>query len=567
MLTAATWMEALAHPSFCRAGSWPGLEYRFASGASDTMDSARAGLAQDAMTTPEDRPGPPVPPCRASRRDWISLAVLVLPCLVYAMDLTVLNLALPRISETLRPSAAQLLWIVDIYGFFVAGFLITMGNAGDRFGRRRVLLIGAAAFALASILAALATDAATLILARAVLGIAGATIAPSTLSLIRNLFHDPGQRQFAIGLWITAFSVGGAIGPVVGGVILEYRDWHAIFLLAVPVMIGVLILGPLLLPEYRDTGAEPIDLPSVLLSLLAILLTVYGLKQIAEAGPTAVAIAVTLTGIVLGMVFVRRQRRLTQPLLDLALFERPAFRAAIVAYALSGLAMMGIYILITQYLQLVLSLAPLQTGLVIVPWSLGFVIGSLAAPALARRMGTAVAIVRCLVLAAAGFLVLILVGSGHGVPVVVLGISLMSLGLGPVMTLVNEIILTAAPAERAGAASAVSETCAELSAALGIALLGSLGMALYRQGLGPAVLALLPADSRDAAIATPGATWMAAARLPAVAAGQLLDEARRVFTFALRINAVIGAIIVLYAALRVARLAGTARRPVDQDRD
>ena len=511
------------------------------------------------MTTTEDLRDAVVP-SRASRRDWISLAVLALPCLVYAMDLTVLNLALPRISEAMRPSAAELLWIVDVYGFFVAGFLITMGNVGDRFGRRRVLLVGAAAFALASIVAALAADATTLILARALLGIAGATVAPSTLSLIRNIFHDAGQRQFAIGIWITAFSVGGAIGPVVGGVILEYWDWHAIFLLAVPVMVGVLVLGPLLLPEYHDRSAEPIDLPSVLLSLLAILLTIYGLKRIAEevaeGRPGFAAVAVLLLGVALGVVFIRRQRRLRQPLLDLALFERPTFRAAIAAYALSGLAMMGVYILITQHLQLVLSLTPLQTGLAILPWSVGFVVGSLGAPALARRMPVTVAIVRCLVLAAAGFIAIVFVGTEQGVAAVVVGTLLMSLGLAPVVTLVNEVILTSAPPERAGAASAVSETSAELSAALGIALLGSLGMALYRLGLDPAVVALLPAESRDAAFATLGATWMAAAELPSLAAERLLTEARSAFTFALRVNAVIGAMIVLYAAWRVARILG-----------
>ena len=377
--------------------------------------------------------------------------------MVYAMDLTVLNLALPQISEDLRPSASELLWIVDIYGFFVAGFLITMGNIGDRYGRRRVLLVGAAAFGLASIVAAMAIDAKTLILARALLGIAGATVAPSTLSLIRNIFHDTSQRQFAIGIWITAFSVGGAIGPVVGGVILEYWDWQAIFLLAVPVMVGVLMLGPLLLPEYRDGSAEPIDLPSVLLSLLAILLTIYGLKRIAEevaeSRPGLAAVMVLLLGVALGVVFIRRQRRLRQPLLDLALFERPAFRAGIAAYALSGLAMMGVYILITQHLQLVLSLTPLQTGLAILPWSVGFVIGSLGAPALARRMPVAVAIVRCLVLAAVGFVVIVFVGTEQGVAVVVIGTLLMSLGLAPVVTLVNEVILTSAPPERATVAA------------------------------------------------------------------------------------------------------------------
>ena len=493
-------------------------------------------------------------PSRASPRDWISLAVLALPCMVYAMDLTVLNLALPQISEDLRPSASELLWIVDIYGFFVAGFLITMGNVGDRYGRRRILLAGAAAFTLASVVAAFAADTKTLIAMRALLGIAGATVAPSTLSLIRNIFHEPGQRQLAIGIWITAFSVGSAIGPVVGGVVLQYGDWPLIFLVAVPVMLALLVLGPFLLPEYRDPAARPIDLPSVLLSLTATLTITFGLKQLAEAGVTLAALMVLLAGLGLGTTFLRRQRRLDHPLLDLTLFEQPRFRAAIAAYALGGMAMMGLYILITQYLQLVLGLTPLQTGLALLPWSLGFVIGSLGAPALARRMSLVTAMVRCLLVAAAGFIVIAFIGVEHGVLVVVVATSIMSLGLAPVFTLGNEIILTAAPPERAGAASAVSETSGELSAALGIALLGSLGLAVYRLGLDPALLAGLPEATRLEAFATLGATWLTSQDLPGGAGMLLFDQARLAFTWAVRVNALIGAALLLFASFLAARL-------------
>ena len=195
------------------------------------------------------------PPAKATRREWFGLAVIALPCLVYAMDLTVLNLAVPALSRALVPSASQLLWIIDIYGFFVAGFLITMGTLGDRIGRRRLLLIGAAFFAVASVLAAFARTPTELIVLRALLGIAGATLAPSTLSLIRNMFHDETQRQFAIGVWITAFSVGSAIGPLVGGWLLEHFWWGSVFLIAVPVMVLLLVLGPVLLPEFRDEHA------------------------------------------------------------------------------------------------------------------------------------------------------------------------------------------------------------------------------------------------------------------------------------------------------------------------
>lgn len=496
---------------------------------------------------------PPTPPPKASRRDWISLAVLALPCMVYAMDLTVLNLALPRISEDLKPTTSQLLWIVDIYGFFVAAFLITMGNIGDRFGRRRVLLVGAAAFTLASIIAAFAKDATTLIVMRAVLGIAGATLAPSTLSLIRNIFHDPGQRQLAIGLWITAFSVGSTLGPLVGGVVLAFFDWGAIFLVAVPVMVALLVLGPWLLPEYRDPAARPIDAASVGLSLAATLVTIHGIKALAEDGLAWRAVVEVAAGLALVAVFLARQRRLDHPLLDTALFGQPRFAAAVATYGLACLAMIGVYLFVTQYLQLVLGLTPLQTGIAIVPGSLVFVVGSLAAPRLAARYGVVTVIVRGLLVAGLGLALVALARPDQGIAAVIAGTAIMGLGMAPVFTLGNDIILTAAPPERAGAASALSETSAEFSSALGIAVVGSLGMAAYRLGLSPDLLAHLAPAARAEALATVSATFAAAAQLPAAEQAAIVDAARTAFTSALRVAALAGALIVVVTAAVVGR--------------
>lgn len=493
---------------------------------------------------------------KATRRDWIGLAVLALPCMVYAMDLTVLNLALPRISEELRPSAAEQLWIVDIYGFLVAGFLITMGNLGDRIGRRKLLLIGAAAFALASAVAAFASDARTLIVMRALLGIAGATLAPSTLSLIRNMFHDGTQRQFAIGVWIASFSVGGVIGPLVGGLVLEFAHWGAIFLVAVPVMVGLLVLGPFLLPEYRDPAADGarLDLASVLLSLVAVLATIYGLKTIAEHGLAPDGLAATAAGLGVGALFVRRQRRLADPLLDLKLLRQPRFAAAIAAYGLSCLAMFGVYILITQYFQLVLALSPLQAGLATVPWSAAFVAGSLLAPRLARRMPAVSVLVWGLAGAALGFVLMVFASTPWGLAAVVLGTVVMGLGMAPVFTLGNEMILTAAPPERAGAASAVSETSSEFSGALGIALFGSLGTAIYRFGFDGGLALGVPAAAAGEAAATLGGAVALADTLPAPFDAQLLAHARAAFVLALQIVAAIGAAIMLGASVLAARM-------------
>src|SRR5262245_36548319 len=245
---------------------------------------------------------------KAGRREWLGLAVIALPCLLYSMDLTVLNLALPRLSAELRPTSAQLLWIVDIYGFVLAGMLITMGALGDRIGRRRLLLIGAAAFGAGSVLAAFSTSPAMLIATRALRGLAGATLAPSTLSLIRNMFLDEHQRTVAISVWVSSYSLGAAVGPFVGGFLLQYFWWGSVFLIGVPVMVALLVLGPLVLPEFKDPEAARMDVASAALSLVSVVSVIYGLKQIAEDGPGWWPVMTIAAGAAVGAAFVRRQQ-------------------------------------------------------------------------------------------------------------------------------------------------------------------------------------------------------------------------------------------------------------------
>jgi MFS transporter, DHA2 family, multidrug resistance protein len=488
---------------------------------------------------------------KATRREWIGLAVIALPCLVYAMDLTVLNLALPTISAALRPSSSQLLWIVDIYGFFVAGFLITMGTLGDRIGRRRLLMIGAAAFGLASIVAAFSSSAEMLIAMRALLGIAGATLAPSTMSLIRNMFHDERERQFAIGVWIASFSLGGAIGPLAGGLLLQFFWWGAVFLVAVPVMLLLLLLGPKLLPEYRDPDAGALDLSSVALSLLAVLMTVYGLKQIAENGLAWTPLLLVIAGFGIGICFVRRQGRLDYPLIDLKLFRRAKFSAAMASYGLSCLAMFGVYIFVAQYLQLVAGLSPLHAGLATVPWALGFIAGSLLAPRAARRFTSVAILAAGLLVAALGFGSLTMVGGNYGLTVLILGTVVMSLGLAPVFTIGNDMIISAAPPERAGAASAIAETASEFCGAFGIALFGSIGTAIYRAGLHAAMPPAIPPDAANAAMTTLGAAVQSAQALPASVGDALLATARVAFVDAMQWVVILAALVVIGAGILV----------------
>lgn len=499
----------------------------------------------------------PAAPAHAGRREWLGLAVIALPCMLYSMDLTVLNLALPAISRALRPSAAELLWIVDIYGFMVAGMLVTMGTLGDRIGRRRLLLIGAAAFGVASVLAAWSTSAAMLIATRAVLGIAGATVAPSTLSLIRHMFRDARQRSFAIGIWVSSYSVGAAIGPVLGGLLLGHWWWGSVFLIGVPVMLLLLAVGPVLLPEYRDPDVGRLDPVSALLSLAAVLATIYGVKRIAEAGPALLPLVVMAAGIGIGLLFVRRQRRLADPLIDPALFADRAFRTALATYAAATFMAFGMFVFVAQYLQLVLGMGTLQAGLWSTPFAAAVIVGALPAPALARRYGAAGVVTGGMAVAAVGFCLLAAATGARSLVWLVPAFTLFALGLSPAFTLATDLVVGCAPPERAGAAAAISETGSELGGAVGIAVLGSLGTAVYRAAM--AARPGLPADMAEAASGTLGAALDVAARVGGEPGAALARAAGDAFVDGMRASALAAALLAAATAWLASRALRGAR--------
>ena len=483
---------------------------------------------------------------RAGLREWIGLAVLALPTLLVSIDVSVVILALPHISESLGADSAQQLWIMDIYGFMLAGFMITMGTLGDRIGRRRLLMIGGAGFGIASVLAAFSPTAMTLILSRALLGVAGATIAPSILALITNMFRDAGQRAFAISIWMVCFMSGMTVGPLVGGLMLEHFWWGSVFLLGVPAMLLLLATAPSLLPEYRDTNAGRLDLVSVALSLLAILPVIFGLKEIAKNGLALVPALAAGIGIGFGIAFVIRQRRLADPLLDMRLFSNRAFATAV--GSMFGITMTGaIMLFISQYLQLVLGLSPLRAGLWLMPGVAASVVGFMLAPLIAQHVRPARLIACGLVVAAIGLVTIMQVGGSWGLAALVTGFALTNIGCTPLVTLSSGIVVGSAPPEKAGSAAAMSETSAELGFALGIAALGSVGTAVYRHQIG----ADLPAGLTPETLATARDTLagaIVAASLDAGAAATLLDAARDAFIAAMRIVAMVSAAIVLCLA-------------------
>ena len=508
-----------------------------------------------------DMTGEGAVPARATRREWIGLGVLTLAALVYAMDLTVLNLAIPTISAELRPTSAQLLWIIDIYGFLVAGLLITMGTLGDRIGRRKLLLGGAVGFALASLLAAFSQSSEMLIASRAIMGIAGATIAPSTLSLIFTMFLDPKQRTTAIGFWIAAYSAGGAIGPVLGGILLEFFWWGSVFLIGVPVMGLLLILGPRTLPEYRDPEARRLDLRSAAMSLLAILGVVYGLKEIAQDGIAPVPVLSIVAGVVLGIVFVRRQLHLDSPMIDVRLFRNRAFTASLGTYLLGIFVVVGYFLFIAQYLQLVLGLSPIEAAVWSLPSAAGFIVGSMVAPKIIHRFRPSVIMGGGMAVAAVGTVMLLGLGldGGSGIFLIVVASIVISLGLAPVITLATELIVGSAPPEQAGAATGISETSGELGGALGIAILGSIGTAVYRTEVADSLPSDVPAAAADAARDTLGGALAIAQTLPDAAGTALVEVARIAFIDALHFVAAVAAV----GAILTAILAAAALRKVD----
>jgi DHA2 family multidrug resistance protein-like MFS transporter len=465
------------------------------------------------------------------------------------MDVTVLNLAVPYLSADLQPSSVQLLWIVDIYGFMLAGSLITMGTLGDRIGRRKLLLIGAAAFGGASVLTAFSSSAGQLIAARGLLGVAAATLAPSTLSLIRNMFPDAKQRTMAVAIWVASFSAGAAIGPVVGGVLLAHFWWGSVFLVAVPVMVLLLAMGPVLLPEFRNPDAGRLDLVSAAMSIVAVLAVIYGVKQMAQDGIGPRSVLPMLAGLGVSWLFVRRQYSLTDPLIDFHLFRNAQFTTGLAINVLDFFIGFGINLFIAQYLQSVLGLSPIKAGLWTVPSAVGYIVGSMLTPVFVRRVRPAFVMAAGLAVAAVGFGVLTQVEVASGLGLLVTGSVLLSVGLAPTTTLATDIMVSMAPPERAGAAASVSETSSELGGALGIAVLGIIGTAVYRSHVAAAMPAGMPVDAAHAALSTLGGASAVAGQLPDVLRITVLRIARDAFTQAFALVSGISAAIAAGTAI------------------
>ncbi|GAA0611599.1 MFS transporter [Kutzneria viridogrisea] len=474
---------------------------------------------------------------------WVALSTLVLAVLLIAVDATVLSLAVPFLARDLNPSAVELLWIGDAYSFVLAGLLVTMGTLGDRIGRKRLLLIGATAFGLLSVLAAFAPSAGVLILARGLLGVAGATLMPSTLSIIRNLFTDAKERSLAIGVWGAMASAGAAVGPLVGGFLLEHFWWGSVFLINVPVMLVLITVGAFVLPESCNPEPGPWDLVGAVLSLVGVVGVVYAIKEFAANGFEPSTLVGAAVGVLALALFVRRQLRLPVPLVDVRLFAQRRFTGAVLSTLLAMFGLAGVAFFFSQFLQLVQGYGPMEAGLLELPATVGAVVAGLVAGALARAWSAA-----RVTAAGLGAMGAALVGTfwlGPQTPYPVIGLALLVIGSGAgvAFTITADLVLSSVAPERAGAASAVSEISYELGTALGIAVLGSVLTAVYRADL------RLPAGLPAPAVEAVRDSLASASGLPAEVRAQVVDTARESFVAGLQLAGLAAAVLLVLAAI------------------
>ncbi|OEJ36244.1 MFS transporter [Streptomyces agglomeratus] len=501
---------------------------------------------------------------KAGRKEWIALGVLVLPLLLTSMDMTVLYFAVPSIAGELQPSSAQQLWMIDIYAFVLSGMLITMGNIGDLIGRRRLLMTGATLFGAASVLAAYANSTEMLILARALQGLGGATLMPSTLSLVSNMFRNQQQRRTAISIWAIGSSAGSALGPVISGSLLNSFWWGSIFLINIPVLAIMLVLVPLLVPEFRRPRSEVgrFDLLSAVLSLVGVLSIIWGLKQAATEGLTGERGAAMAVGLGVLAVFLRRQRILTHPMIDPQLFKRRGFSPAISLSLLSFACLIGYSVFTTQYLMDVLNMRPLEAALWTMPPPALTMLLAPFAVVLANRVPPAYVISGAFVLLGAGFVAMTQVSAERNLPLVIGGATAIGVGAAIVLTLVTDLVVAAAPPERAGSVSALTQTFQDLGGALGIAVFGSIGAAVYRDAMSDSSPAGVRSDVLDSARQTLGGAVQAAGQMAAEPARALLAVADHAFVDAMNTAAVFGTVVALAtAAFTVWRLSHVRPTP------
>jgi len=496
---------------------------------------------------------------RAGWRGWVALVVLMLPVLLVSIDNTILNFALPEIARDLEPTSAEQLWIIDAYSLVLAGLLVTAGSFGDRIGRRKILLFGAVGFTLVSIGAALAPTAEWLIAARAGMGIFGASLMPSTMSLLRSTFRNRHQRRFAIAAWAGAFAAGGALGPVIGGFLIEHLPWQSVFLLAVPVLVLMLVGVPIFVAESRDPNPGPIDGWGILLSMLTLAPLAWGIKELAVAGwPGLVAIAF---GALFGWLFVRRQLRIPHPMLDMSLFRRAKFSGSLIVNLCCIMSYIGFLYFVSQHLQMIVGLSPMTAGLALIPGAVMSILAGFIVTPFAARFSAGIVVPICLAIGAVGLLLVAFAGA-NDVWMLVLAFVIMGAGTSAAQTVSGELIISSAPADKAGAASAISETAYEFGAVLGTSILGGILTAWYRATL--VIPGGVPESLARHAQETLAGAMNAADELGGSVGSALRDAAAAAFDGGVVATSLIGTGLLVLAVVVAASTLGSSRKRRNQ---
>lgn len=485
---------------------------------------------------------------------WTVLVVLCASLFLVAVDATVLHVAVPAVSADLRPGPMELLWIVDAYPLVCASLLILFGTLGDRVGRRKVLLAGYVVFGLASTLAVFASDPLTLVIARALLGAGGAMIMPATLSILRQVFPSRRERAVAIGVWSAVAAVGAAVGPLVAGVLLQHFWWGSVFLVNIPLMVLSVPLGRMVLPESTGARQGPWDVLGALLAAGGLFALILGVKRLGSGELLALdTLAAFVIGVVLLTLFTHRQRRLAHPLIDFAAFARPAFGTAVGCIVLTVLALVGLALIAAQYLQLVLGLSPLETGLRLLPLSVAAVAAGVVAPRVLRRLGPRAMVTLGFTATALAVVILTNLGTVDQPMLMVSGFVLLGLGLETTLFGCYESMLSDTPPQQAGAAAAVGETAYQLGAGLGVAVLGSVMNAAYASSFDDR------RGANEAAKGSLGEAYAAAGDLGGAAGRTLRESAQLAFVHGMHVTLVVSAALLALGALAALRLPRSAR--------
>jgi EmrB/QacA subfamily drug resistance transporter len=481
-------------------------------------------------------------------RRWFTLAVLCVSLLVIVIDNTIVNVALPTLQNDLGTSITGLQWVVDAYTLVFAGFLLTFGALGDRFGRKGALNIGLVVFAVASTAAAFANGVNELVGARAVMGLGAALIMPATLSIITNVFTDARERAVAIGIWSGVAGMAIALGPVAGGFLLEHFWWGSVFIVNLPIVVGALIAGRFLVPNSRSPEARPIDVVGAVLSVVGLLALVWGVIEAPSKGWTSTPILAAFTLAVLAVAaFVAWERRYEHPMLNVRFFRNPRFTAASLTVTLVFFALIGFVFLATQYLQFVLGYSPLQAGIRTLPFALAMMVVAPVSSKVVEWLGTKRVVVAGMLVFAIGMVVASTSTVGSGYPRVAIAMVLLGSGMGLALAPSTESIMGALPRDEAGVGSAVNDTSREVGAALGVAVIGSMLSSIYGSQFAEHAPDALPAAARHAADNSLGAALQVSGQLGSAGA-TVAEVAKEAFVFAMSRASLVTAAIAVVGA-------------------